>query len=277
MSNQFKLGCDPEFFLFNKETGCIESAHDLVPGSKGIPYKLTYGGVLSDGVAVEFNIDPAESAEVFEININHTLKEIRALVPAKYKFEYKSTAVFKGDYWKDLPNTAKEIGCDPDFNAFTGNRASRSPKDGIRHAGGHIHVGWRDPTDITPSHLWDAKYICRQMYYSFARLFNTFQKEDYERQYDVPKSVFRPKPYGAEFRGLSNLWLGYPKLYSYIFNTCKKAYERTLEGLELNELYQYSYLNDGYFDYKSYHAKALKKLGMEDIPSDWRTHGQSVS
>jgi len=52
------VGCDPELFV--KKDGVLVSAHGLVQGSKEHPFRVSKGAVQVDGMALEFNIDPAE-------------------------------------------------------------------------------------------------------------------------------------------------------------------------------------------------------------------------
>jgi len=54
---QILVGCDPEYFV--KKNGIFQSAHGLIMGDKKNPQKVRNGAVQVDGMAVEFNIDPA--------------------------------------------------------------------------------------------------------------------------------------------------------------------------------------------------------------------------
>ncbi len=62
MSN-FTYGCDPEVFLMVGDK--YVSAHGLFPGTKAEPFKVEKGAVQVDGLALEFNIDPAKTPEEF--------------------------------------------------------------------------------------------------------------------------------------------------------------------------------------------------------------------
>ena len=53
------VGCDPEVFV--KQNGVFKSAFGLIKGDKKNPQKIRNGAVQVDGMALEFNIDPAAS------------------------------------------------------------------------------------------------------------------------------------------------------------------------------------------------------------------------
>ena len=280
MSINFTMGADPEFFLYDKTTKVYKSAHNVLPGTKGNPYKLTYGAVQVDGTAVEFNINPAKTGEEFAFNINETLKEIRTLVPSNYSFSYKPTVVYPASYWDDLPDLTKEIGCDPDYmsTCTRPTKASAPPNGRMRHGGGHIHLGWKNPnTGMSVSHLWDARQIARQ-FYNTIRLFickYRIFEPDLDRKANVPLAAYRPKPYGTECRGLSNNWLNYPLLYNWLFNTSKKVVELFYEGKSTHEL---TYIAGSWYDYPTIsYNNALNKYKLFDLPNNWSKHGQSVS
>ena len=59
MSHNILIGCDPEVFV--KQNGVFRSAHGLIRGDKKNPQKIRSGAVQVDGMALEFNIDPART------------------------------------------------------------------------------------------------------------------------------------------------------------------------------------------------------------------------
>ena len=73
---ELKIGCDPELWIFDKKLGKIISAHGLFPGTKAEPYAVTHGAVQVDGMAAEFNINPASSAEEFTFYVLSVLKDV---------------------------------------------------------------------------------------------------------------------------------------------------------------------------------------------------------
>lgn len=274
----FKLGADPELFLWNTETRRYESAHDLVPGTKDKPYPLSVGAVQVDGVAVEFNINPASSGIEFASNIKQTLDEVRSIIPMKYEFKYTALARFNGEYWKKVPDDPKQLGCSEDYNSGQRNVVVNpvpNLPEAVRCGGGHLHIGWREPAEITPSHFWDAKYMVRKLTNYFSIFRNEWESMDalYDRSNYQNFHSFRPKPYGTEFRGLSNEWLKFPKLWPWLFDTCKKIYEEMKEGQTEKVLRRYDY--NAYDPWTGYTKvpinNALAEIDFPMFPSNWKT------
>ena len=92
-----RIGSDPEFFLKTGEE--FISAHAMVPGNKVNPFPVPNGAVQVDGMALEFNIDPAVSSGEFVHNINTVLESLRGMVPLDFEFAYESVAHFKADHF----------------------------------------------------------------------------------------------------------------------------------------------------------------------------------
>ena len=61
------IGCDPEFFV--KENNKFVNAHGLIEGTKDFPQLVNKGAVQVDGMALEFNINPAKNSKEFVSNI----------------------------------------------------------------------------------------------------------------------------------------------------------------------------------------------------------------
>ena len=226
------MGVDPEFYVVNRETNKPVSAHELVPGTKKDPSRLPSGGyVQSDGVAVEFNIPASPTAMEFSDNITGALNDLRALIPSKYKVVFKPITTFDKKYFDELPENVKELGCDPDMNAYTGT-FNRSPGKEVgdrpvRVFGGHIHIGWGKNMS-GDAHLKDCITVIKQI--------ETMGIPDYTHSLDVAqlqaqrqtmygsRGSFRAKPYGVEWRAPSNVWLGYgPQSWTRIFDTITAA------------------------------------------------------
>ncbi len=72
------IGCDPEAFL--KQAGRFVSAHGLIPGTKAMPHHVDNGAVQVDGMAVEFNINPASDATQFVTHINSVMAQLQAML-----------------------------------------------------------------------------------------------------------------------------------------------------------------------------------------------------
>lgn len=198
------LGCDPEFFV--KKNGKFICAHDLIPGDKRNPYPVEGGAVQVDGYALEFNIDPSRNPEMFCMNVNQVLSIMRQMVDKKIKFALGvPVAHFTPEYMRAQHPKANELGCDPDYNAWTGDVNPR-PNGGLpmRTAAGHIHISWNG-SNFADEDL--KRDICKQMDF-FLGLPSVLYDDDTERRQLYGKAgAMRYKPYGVEYRTLSNAWL----------------------------------------------------------------------
>lgn len=234
--SQILVGCDPEVFV--KQNGLFRSAHGLIKGDKKNPQKIRSGAVQVDGMALEFNIDPAKSEDEFVFLVTDVYEQMRQMVP---QFEVVAVPVAKFDeaYMKEQPKEALELGCDPDFNGWTGNANVKPDADRpMRTASGHVHIGWTDGKNpLDGNHLSQCRMVARQMDF-FLGLGSLFYDNDRERREMYGKAgCFRPKPYGAEYRTLSNAWLNSEKLMRWVYRNTVRGVEQLMNGVDLADKY----------------------------------------
>jgi len=119
----FTLGCDPEVFV--KKNGVPVSAHGLIPGDKKAPHKTERGAVQVDGMALEFNTNPVDYNDFdgFNENIVRTKAALKTFLTERGDGKYNIVEVpvmeFDAEYLAAQPEEAKELGCDPDYDAYT--------------------------------------------------------------------------------------------------------------------------------------------------------------
>lgn len=210
MSMKFKIGTDPEMFLkVGKE---FVPACGLFPGTKDEPFELEKGAVQVDGLALEFNIHPAETVEEFDRNITTVLTQIDEMIKKvnpEMRRVFIPFARFDSEVFEDLEDNQKILGCDPDYNGHTGliNPRPEIQDEPFRTAAGHIHIGWTEGEDVAdPSHFEDCRYVSERIGRSYA--FGPDSGSEFERlKYYGANYAFRPKPYGVEIRFPSNIWL----------------------------------------------------------------------
>lgn len=225
MSIKFLCGADPEIMIRSKKYGTYKSAVGLVPGSKWAPYKLDEEGhaILTDNVALEFNIAPANSRDAFRASIHKVLDHFRSILP-EYELDTASAVSFPPEEL-DTPQ-AQEFGCEPDFNAWKGGAVNPKPNaadENLRSCGGHIHIGseiaQQEPLAIiqamdlflgVPSVALDNGELRKQLY--------------------GKAGCFRKKDYGVEYRTLSNFWIFNDKLIDWAYEQTQRALEFTSEG-----------------------------------------------
>lgn len=219
------IGADPELFL--RKGGQFCSAYGLIPGTKIEPYPVEHGAVQVDGMAVEFNIDPAGSKDEFNYNIHTVLNQLRAMVPKEYQIENVSDVCFPQDYLKSQPEEAVRLGCDPDFNAYTGN-VNPPPQEGgeMRTAAGHIHIGWENKAkESRVAHYEECCMLTKQLDYLLGIPSILLDRDGFRRRKMYGQAgAFRPKPYGMEYRVLSNFWLKSDALMEWVYENTKQAF-----------------------------------------------------
>ena len=205
----FKFGCDPELFVLN-DKGVAVTAEGLIPGTKDDPHVVKYGAVQVDGMAAEFNIDPVDNFKDFNRNINAVLGQLKDMLPAGYSLSCVPAMTFSQESWDAAPDHAKILGCNPDFNAWTG-QSNPPPNDPsnplLRTASGHIHIGWRDEGDLDLSHLNNCCDLVKQLDWYLGGWSLMHDPDPTRRNLYGKAGACRYKEYGVEYRVLSNFWI----------------------------------------------------------------------
>lgn len=259
------IGADPELFVFDIEKKNYVSAHNLLPGSKWAPTKVPLGAVLPDGLAAEFNIEPAKNRKEFLKNLNHVRRIMSKMISKTNKnlvLLETPTAYFEKDYFNKLPEDVLNLGCDPDYNAYT-LKANKKPETDkpMRTGSGHVHIGFMD-TEIED--IYDDGYmstcasLVKELDFVLLPASRTWD-DDEERAtlYGAP-GAFRPKPYGVEYRSLSNKWLKEKWTQMYVHDATKAVTNLWLKGQKF--VSTYTDFNKGYDHFCSY-------LESKGIPS----------
>ena len=219
----FKIGADPEIFIRNN--GKVVSANGMIPGTKKEPHKVNGGAIQVDGMATEINIDPvlldtsARLRHTRSANFSGRILEVLRELDRNIKkhdgnntfARNLATADFDKEYMDSQPEEAKELGCEPDFNAYN-NGEQNSPPDAegvlFRTAAGHIHIGWGAgiPVD-NPDHIEICCDIVKIMDAFIGIPSVVLDRDTRRRELYGKAGAFRPKPYGVEYRTVSNFWI----------------------------------------------------------------------
>ena len=210
-----RLGADPEVLL-QDENGTPRSVIGYINASKWNPMqipKMAKGFTLQeDNVSLEYGIPPASSAEEFTAHIKLVMEKSLPYIKG-LTFSKLSCIIFPEEEMQH-PN-AHIFGCEPDFNAWTEkmNRKPRPPHEFMRSAGGHIHVETqKDPVQVikamdlflgVPSVLMDNGEERKKLYGS--------------------AGAHRVKPYGVEYRTLSNFWIFEDRLIKWAWDNSQRA------------------------------------------------------
>lgn len=207
----FQFGADPELFILD-ENGKPVTAEGIIPGDKENPHKVKKGAVQVDGMAAEFNIDPVTNFQDFNSNVADVLKTLEGYLPAGHTLSIVPAVVFSQEAFDKAPDKAKELGCNPDFNAWTGD-INPPPSDPdnpfLRTASGHIHFGWTDDADCgDATHIMNCQDLVKQLDWFLGAWSVRMDPDPTRRRLYGKAGAYRPKSYGVEYRVLSNFWIG---------------------------------------------------------------------
>lgn len=202
------FGADPELFVADPN-GDLVCPEGLIPGDKEEPYKVDCGAVQVDGMAAEFNIDPVDNYPDWRDNIKTVRNELQKMLPHGYTLVNTVAGEFTKKNWDNAPEHAKILGCSPDFDAWRlGMNPAPRPEERIRFAGGHIHFGWTDgATPDDKDYYRSCVDLVRQLDWYLASWSLSVDKESRRRSMYGKAGSMRFKPYGVEYRTLSNFWL----------------------------------------------------------------------
>lgn len=235
MNNPLKLtlGCDPEIFLADVN-GRLKASCGLIGGTKESPAPLPLGDgycVQEDNVAIEFNIPPAPDAKTFIHSIGETLDFLSQSVDMMYGFKLVRTSAESFPQEELVSAAAKVFGCDPDYNAWTGKRNPRPRADDptLRSCGGHIHVGGYDKNSVKSEEI----IKCMD---AFLGVPSVLMDEGEKRRLLYGKrGAYRDKPYGCEYRTLSNFWVFDPRLRQWAWDNTERAVKAAMSRFAVDD------------------------------------------
>lgn len=229
------IGADPELFTRDRVTGRFVSGHDMLRGTKEEPTPVNFGALQVDGTALEFNIDPAASCEEFVHNIFEVRRQMAERV-AEFNVDIvaEPVAEFDPEYFRQIPAKALELGCNPDYNAYTldENPAPDGRRE-FRTGSGHVHIGWGSDFDVNSSeHFMSCVTLARQLDYYLGVPSLLWDKDNRRRELYGKAGAFRVKPYGMEYRVLSNVWLQSEELQRFVYNAAHKGTMDLMAGID---------------------------------------------
>ncbi len=233
---QLLVGQDTELFL--KRDGVFINAHGIIPGSKENPYPVKKGAVQVDGMALEINTVPAKNYRQFKNNINTVLSRLQDMIPKDCEMVVTPTAEFSNDYMAQQPAESKILGCDPDYNAYTVTQNPMpDPHPNMRTAAGHLHLGWTKDRDVTDPHwIEECATMAKQLDYCVGVPSIREDPDCRRRQMYGKAGAFRPKPYGVEYRVLSNYWITEEKYMSNVYSRVVQAFNWLKGGQNIETL-----------------------------------------
>lgn len=232
------IGADPEVFVRAKNYRPIIAA-GLIPGTKQEPAPipgLPGSSMQVDGLALEFNIPPCETAEEFTAAIDSALKALAQMLPPHLMLHIVAATHFSAKQMKLAPPESLVLGCEPDFSAYTG-RANPRPNapPTLRTAAGHIHIGWTSGKGVDREHAMMGGSVCRALDATLGMLMLALDKSPASAERRAlygAAGAFRPKSYGCEYRVLSNWWLTSPELRTMVFEVAQDVARQVVLGAQ---------------------------------------------
>lgn len=229
------IGADPEFFVRSKKTNELISAHGLIAGTKANPIPMGPGHAQVDGMALEINVPPAKNAKEFIDGFKGVMNALEKELP-DFKFDFSPVAHFGADVIRNQPREARELGCEPDFNAHNGGKANPRPnaETPFRTASGHVHIGWTQDQDTQdPDHLEACNMLSKQLDFYLGLPSLLWDSDPTRRQLYGKAGCYRPKSYGMEYRTLSNAWLTDDEYIKFVVEQSKTAFENLVQQINL--------------------------------------------
>lgn len=224
------IGCDPELFV--TQDGKFRSAWGMIPGTKEAPHPVNDGAVQVDGMALEYNINPVDNADDFVRFNQSVMAQMKAMIPDDHDFAIVPSCRFNGNHFRAQPDEAKELGCTPDFNAYTLKENPKPDnKTTMRTASGHVHIGFCEDADPgSDDHMIRCATLVKQLDCYLGLPSVMFDGDVARRKMYGAAGAFRPKPYGVEYRVLSNAWLLSEDRMRFVFDQTVRAVQDLIDG-----------------------------------------------
>lgn len=206
---KFNIAADPELFVTKDNQ--IDSFAGVLGHTKCHKLEMDGFRLQEDNVLLEFDIDPCECITSFESSIQKALRGAKtvALQNGMGIVTDKCSHQFSPDRMQSFDKGAFIFGCDPDYNVINGRR-NPTPKAGnLRTAGGHVHIGIEGATQMNGKELTNLQRKLGTLCDVYLGLPSVIEDGDQRRRQLYGKAgAVRFKPYGIEYRTLSNYWVG---------------------------------------------------------------------
>tara|TARA_R110000822_G_scaffold42836_9_gene116148 strand:- start:2744 stop:3532 length:789 start_codon:yes stop_codon:yes gene_type:complete len=207
------IGSDPELFLETPD-GEVVSCIGFCSGTKEKPELISKDGhaIQIDGIALEYNLPPSKTKEELINNINF-IKDYTINTIAKPKGLVISKKVSEEILDKHLPPEARILGCSASFCAWTESvNGSPDGKSNWRSVGGHVHLGYNNPTMETSIEIIKAFDL-------FLTVPSILIDTDTNRRKLYGRAgEFRFTSFGCEARCLSNFWIHNNELIGWVYD-----------------------------------------------------------
>jgi hypothetical protein len=180
--------------------------------------------VQEDNVAAEFNIPPADGAEVFNRNIALVLTYLKK-VAKKHGCELCFSPALDFPIEQVSTPHARLMGCDPDYSVWTMavNPRPIAPER-MRTAAGHVHISWTGPVTMETQTLVGRG--C-DVFLGMPHIIAT--EKSRRRELYGKAGCIRPKDWGIEYRTLDCSWIQDYRMRKAVFRNIEALFFRMQE------------------------------------------------
>ena len=226
MTNKLLIATDAELFVRDSKSGIITSIAGVLGADKYNKKPITEDVRLQeDNVLLEFDINPHHNREAFLLNVKKAM-DISREEAGKLGMDVVDNVcshIYTENELKAFHPDAFVFGCDPDFNALSGSRnAKPSATDaGLRTAGAHVHFGYNDICEVTQQSRQIIGVVCDYLLGLPSLLLDTDSRR---RELYGKAGAVRWKPYGVEYRTLSNFWLFNEDNRKFVYDQAQKVF-----------------------------------------------------
>lgn len=220
-----KIGSDPEVFLTGPNG--LKSAIDLIPGTKEEPHQITDKGefIQADNVSAEFNVVPSSTPEELFESINVCLQHIEMMTGLEVLIS-SSEHFPLGEL---LNPKAWEFGCDPDFSGWEEEMVAKNiSRDTLRVCGGHVSVSFENFNEDEFDFNRFARLMDQELCVPLMEA--GIETDTRRRQMYGHPAAYRHKPWGIEYRTLSNQWIKSIEGVEMVFKGTANAVEKYNNG-----------------------------------------------
>jgi len=258
---EFSIGSDPEVFVQDCKTKQFVCAYGLVDGTKAAPQLLSIVvDAQVDGMALEFNTYPAKTSLDFSDRVCEG-KFLLGQITKQHdcRVVVQSTVEFSEDVWAVAPDSSKVLGCEEDYNAWTMGVNERPDANvTFRTGGGHVHIGWGRRIEICDRFREVCAGFTREMDATNGVASVLYDGDVKRRKLYGRAGAFRPKPYGVEYRTLSNSWVRCKALSNYVAARTFQAARNMMRGKLLQTPEVESIINDNKMEEAKYFLRHNK-------------------
>jgi len=260
------FGADPEFFF--TRNGKIIPSSEVIP-EEGIVTTKANSDYLKrqdlspmfvrDGVQAEYHPAAATCRGNAIDAVKVAFVILKGWIPDDVRLSFETTVEIPEEDFAALPAECRRLGCQPSLSIYGDNGLGVDPETyRFRSAGGHIHLGGLGSASGRPKE--ELIGLLDIIVGNTSVLLDRDPLVAFRRQVYGRAGEWRDKPYGVEYRTLTNFWLRSPELMGLIYGLCRICTDTWIGGSKYN-------MATGRYDTVEYEGKKdlIAAIDMEAI------------